>query len=350
MKQQKLLTNRTYYYDLLRILASFAVVIIHISSQNWHNAEVDSLAWNMFNIYDSIARWAVPIFTMLSGALFLNGSQTMERICKKNIFRIAAAFTFWSLIYAVVDYTRGSGVRGLMESFGHYHLWYLVIIIGLYLIIPCLRKIMESASLTKYFLLLALIFNFIVPQCLTLLSFVSEGASSMANTVLEQMNFHFALGYSGYFVCGAYLSRINISKKAEKIIYILGILGFLSTILLTVVFSNYYGKSGAVFYGYFTLNVLLESIGVFVFFKKHCALDGYSDKIRLWVQKLAKYSFGIYLVHVLIIEQLDKRIGWNTMSLHPVLAVPVNGIIVFGISLIISAFLNSLPVFRKYIV
>lgn len=39
------------------------------------------------------------------------------------------------------------------------------------------------------------------------------------------------------------------------------------------------------------------------------------------MQKLSKYSFGAYLVHALLIEQLDNRAGLNMLSFNPVLSV-----------------------------
>lgn len=114
MKQNPFLTKRTWYYDALRIVAAFAVILIHTSSQNWESTDVHSPEWNIFNICDSIARWAVPVFTMISGALFLNGNHSLEKIYKKNMFRIIIAFGFWSLIYGIVDYVstrRGGGKK-----------------------------------------------------------------------------------------------------------------------------------------------------------------------------------------------------------------------------------------------
>lgn len=65
------LTDRIVYYDFLRIISMFAVIVLHTAGERWSKVEVHSLAWNSFNFYDSIVRWAVPVFTMISGALFL---------------------------------------------------------------------------------------------------------------------------------------------------------------------------------------------------------------------------------------------------------------------------------------
>ena len=37
--------HRIWYLDLLRILATFAVVVLHVSAQGWYDTDVRSFAW-----------------------------------------------------------------------------------------------------------------------------------------------------------------------------------------------------------------------------------------------------------------------------------------------------------------
>ena len=91
--------QRIAYFDVLRILATFAVIVLHLSAQHWADTDVYSRAWQAFNLYDSAVRWAVPVFVMISGALFLSGSQAASRhILKKNVSRLVTAFIFWSAL------------------------------------------------------------------------------------------------------------------------------------------------------------------------------------------------------------------------------------------------------------
>src|SRR5574344_2350792 len=59
------------YFDLLRVVAIFTVVAVHLSAQHWPDVDVHSRAWFAFNLYCSLGKWSVPIFVMISGALFL---------------------------------------------------------------------------------------------------------------------------------------------------------------------------------------------------------------------------------------------------------------------------------------
>ena len=64
--------GRILYFDFLRIFATLAVMVLHVAAQNWYGTSVPSFEWQTFNFFDSIVRWGVPIFVMISGALFLN--------------------------------------------------------------------------------------------------------------------------------------------------------------------------------------------------------------------------------------------------------------------------------------
>ncbi len=53
------LQGRTIYFDFLRVMATFAVVVLHVSAQKYYAVEVETWEWQIFNVYDSIVRWAV---------------------------------------------------------------------------------------------------------------------------------------------------------------------------------------------------------------------------------------------------------------------------------------------------
>lgn len=48
--------QRIAYFDVLRILATFAVIVLHLSAQHWADTDVHTRAWQAFNLYDSAVR------------------------------------------------------------------------------------------------------------------------------------------------------------------------------------------------------------------------------------------------------------------------------------------------------
>ena len=266
--------------------------------------------------------------------------------------RIVTAFIFWSAVYALLALLHGSSFKSVCKKIitGHYHMWFLFMIVGLYMIVPFIKKIVESPALTKYFLALALVFTFIIPQARDIASvFHKDRTVELVNSVISKMNLSFIGGYTCYFILGHYLHTIEFSKKARCIIYALSALGFASTVLGCSFISIYDNAPNGVMYGNFTLNVMLESLGVFVFFKNLIDALKISERMQSIIAKLSKYSFGAYLVHALIIEVLNK-IGLNTMSFNPVLSVISISAIVFVISFVVSYVCNHIPILNKYIV
>lgn len=333
--------DRIIYLDILRMLATIAVVTIHVSAYNWYTTSPASYEWNVFNFYDSIVRWAVPIFVMISGALFLDNDRNIEikKLYTKNILRIITAFLFWSVIYAGITVSTNKIEVFIQKIFiGHYHLWFLYMIIGLYILTPILRKITEDKKTTEYFLIVSIIFTIIIPTIFKL------PILSKMTKILENIDVNF--GYVTYFVLGYYLSKKEFSKKSKIIIYISSILGFLITILGTAIISNNKMIPTNIYNEVYP-NVLLESIGVFVLIKniKFDIKPKHTNMIRL----LSKYSFGIYLVHDLILTELGRN-GLTTLLFNPIISVPCIVLIVYIISLIISMILNKIPILNKLIV
>lgn len=337
-------TNRVYYLDFLRVFAIIAMICLHVSAQNWYITSVLSLEWNTYNFYDSIVRFCVPVFVMISGVLFLDPFKeiTIKKLYSKYILRIGTAFCVWSVIYMIKRHEQCTGVNWLIKAFvdGFHHMWFLYMIIGLYMITPFLRMIMKDKKMTEYFLILSLFLTFIIPG-------IAEFCPPL-RSAYKYLNFHFTLGYSCYFVAGAYLNQVEIAGKKEKAIYTLSIIGFLATIFISKEVAAHRGTPYG-YYDYFSVFVMLESLGVFVFFKNHMGNKNFSQPQINTIVKMSNYSFGIYLVHAFIIDVL-AGFGLNTLSFHPVAAVPVITLIVFVISYIISAMIHKIPVLNKYIV
>lgn len=70
-----MLNQRKNYIDLLRVISAFAVVVIHVTSAAMNTTEVSSQTYMANALLNSIMRWAVPVFFMISGALFLDSKR-----------------------------------------------------------------------------------------------------------------------------------------------------------------------------------------------------------------------------------------------------------------------------------
>jgi len=341
-------SGRQLSLDLMRITAMAAVVVLHVSGMKWSEAAAGSFEWHVLNIFDSLVQWAVPVFVMISGSLFLGSEKTVKQIYSKNLLRILTAFIFWSFLYAVGMIFSGNAPKDIVKAFtgGAYHMWFLFMIAGLYMIVPFLRLIVKDEKLTRYFLILSFIFAFVFPQLIKIISVSSGGGALFLEELTGKFRLNFVIGFQFYFVLGYYLNRHVLPGKSAAAVYICGLAGFIFTVLMTVAISGRQDLDPLMFYDSFTLNVLSEAVCVYVFFKRR--FDGRSSG-RV-VSALSKYTFGVYLVHAYFIYFFDTYTGFGPLSFNPVLAVPAVTAAVLIVSFLLSAALNAIPVLRKYIV
>ena len=224
-------------------------------------------------------------------------------------------------------------------------------IIGLYLCIPIMKKLVENEKILRYYFLLSIIFTFLFSQIMNILGDYTGESTEIVrqaiSNIIGNMNLKILMGFPFYFMLGYYLDKKELSQKAEKLIFIIGIIGFLLTILLNSLTSLYVGKQLATYLGNFNINVLAESVLVFVLFKKWKKSPG---SLYPLVTKLSKYSFGAYLVHILILGALKNIFNIDSMTFPSFISIPLLLLIVGILSFLISFFINQIPFLKKYIV
>lgn len=345
-------SERIVYFDYLRVFAILAVVVLHVAAQNFDHTDINGMAWQVFNVFDGIVRWGVPVFVMISGALFLGKDIPIKKLYSKYILRMAVAFVFWSVFYAI--FVEGGRLSKLVVAIrGYYHLWFILMIIGLYICTPLIRPIVASVSRVKYYLLMALIFAFTLPWLFTLIKDFRGGGRIEIITdafkhLVSNMGMQMVLGFAAYFVLGYFLNKAELSKRQRVVIYILGLVGFAATVVLNMLLTAKTQAPGKHYLDSFTLNVLFEAVAVFTLFKYG---KFKRNKLNTFVRELSKYSFGAYLVHAFLLDiVLDRWLGINTLSYNPVLSVILISITVYVVSFGVSAVLNQIPVLNKYIV
>lgn len=339
--------RRFFHIDLIRAFACLSVVMIHVSAE-FVIRGTQGADFLVGNAFDSLARTGVPLFVMISGALMLDeGYQFTKKKWLGHIGRMAAFFLFWSVVYILCFRTNlfRNIVETVMSIFsGHYHLWFVPMILGLYLILPLLRLWVKEANkrYVEYFLLLAAIFAFVLPQGLELLV-VKFKSFRHIKSFVDDMHMQYPLGYTAYFVLGWYLNRGIRWKKTS---YVLGILGVIVTFAGTHAAATMLKMRDYPFYENFTVNVLLHSVAMFVLcksvFENRTPSRGILSGL---VRMVGKYSLGIYAVHVYFITKLLPVFG----QMHALAAIPIIFVLCTAISMLISMLLHKIPLLKKIV-
>lgn len=220
-------------------------------------------------IYNSLSRWSVPVFVMISGALFLDNSKkiNIKRLFSKNIARIIKVFLFWSFIYAIYDGLYKNGLVGFIAGtiHGPFHFWFLKMLLGLYVVVPILRAVVSDRKLELYFISVCIMVTFFIPMFFPIIGHYDLKVKDFIVEYYNSMGFGIVSGYIGYFVIGHYLSNYTIYPSIKKFFYLMGALGLLAVNLITY---NVSYNSGAIYgelYGNLHIFTLFEASAIFIF-------------------------------------------------------------------------------------
>lgn len=340
-------SSRVIYLDILRIMATLAVIMLHVASQ-YQYLDTHSIGYSIGITFNGFCRWCVPIFVMISGALFLQPDKSIDirLLYKKYILRLAVVFiAWWGLYVFLLDplslicqniYTHQpiAYTLGPISEYA-YHLWFLPMLIGVYVLIPILRAVV-NANLEKYYIILWLLVSCVV--------FLKPFASSLHlypfYRVMEEMKIGVLYGYSGYFVLGYYLSNLRITKTYS----ILALGGFVGAWLLIAFGTHLLGNFKL--YDYLTPLVIIMSVAVFVcirYWLENNRNTALSSRIALAQSDL----LGVYLIHVFylnlvppVVFTMDncEECGWLAAVL-----IPICSIVIMFMSLITIRLMRKIP-------
>ncbi|MCQ2570846.1 MAG: acyltransferase family protein [Candidatus Saccharibacteria bacterium] len=358
MKEVK--KKRIGYLDALRVIAALAVIIIHVSAARWNAApSIHSNHMFITMVLNTITRWAVPLFVMISGALLLDPKKpfSIRKFYRKNILRIVITFLVWSVFYMVFNwkvlkFSPGS-IQGAIASVieGSYHMWFLYMLLGLYVVTPVLRLITANRRMLSYFLFIGILITFIIPGILhiaTVGTMVSTNPymrtiKDILTSVTTSMHFSFAGSYVIYYLLGYYLRTEVLSKLQRYIIYALGILGAAFGCVVTYKVSVITDTKYTCLSEYLPW-ILAMTTALFVFFRYNCEKIGNSKVVRLF----ASASFGIYLLHAAVLEVVTKNGIFNTLTYDWFLYL-LSIVIIFAVSFGITWILQKIPLVKKIV-
>lgn len=341
--------KRIVKYDVLRVFASFCIVLLHVSASYWSVVDVHSREFAVMTIYNSLTRFAVPVFFMLSG-LFLASPDRQNNGVAKRVLKLVILFYVWSAFYAfqgiAVDALTGNfsveGLKAAVERFifGHVHMWFLQMLCGFYILLPVARQICVKKEAVRYYLILWAVFRYLLP-CMT-----DAFHLYTLQARIDSLGMDILAGNFGYFLLGYYLNVTDIEKEIRRVIYGMGIGAVCLTACLTVWDSR---KSGTYVESWFStasLNILVMSVAIFIFFKYGNWFERAKNPV-LW-KKLSGYTFFIYMFHMFVIEKLNL-IGITTVSFPAVISIPVITIFTFGVSLLMAFLADHIPIIRKIV-
>ncbi|MBQ2666052.1 acyltransferase family protein [Methanobrevibacter sp.] len=310
-------SKRIFYFDALRALAILTVITLHIYNNTGSMVAeqygvIPSINWIISCFNGSWFRFGVDLFLMLSGALSLGRVWDIKSFLGKRIPRIVMPFLFWGFVLSMLligisyyapdflctikSFDIMSILTYLWDSYnasnmGFTQYWFFWMILGTYLIMPIFNKWLLHSELTEveyflFFWLITCIFDFTIYTPFPIkLSYFS--------------------GPIGMVVLGYYLRHTE--RKIFNNPYVGPVITILALIINAYVFYIMFPVDGFKIDRY-SIFLAFQVTGIFLLFKNfkwdEHRLTKPDGLFRKGVQSIAKYSYGFYLIHIVILKLL----------------------------------------------
>lgn len=330
------------------------VVAIHIGSQYLTNPTPNLF---LLSIYETASRFSVPIFFFISAfGLFykidLEEKFDYGKFLRRRFKAVLIPYLLWSVFYILHDnFFYGSGIPSpsyaleiLFFGLAKYQLYFLVILIWFYLLMPVWIKILRGMTLQKLFIILIaqIIFDYFSSYSVALFEFTNSlPPDSILKLFLQWRMNYLVLHYVFIFLLGGFFA-IHSEKffawlaENKKIItagFFLTLIileGYFFYLILIKNFSPISAVNTAhqlsppgIFY------TIAASIFFFMLFENF-KFGKFSGEI---LSLLGKNSYFIYLFHPLAITYLT----FLAEKLNIVITA-TNSVILFLLTVLISLF------------
>lgn len=324
---------RINYINSLRLIATLGVVFLHASAGILDLREIPNTNDKfMHTCFKYSMQFAVPIFVMISGALFLNPAKEIgfPLLLRKYVKRIALALLIFGLPMCVIEtYFSNTGVINGIIHFvkgqSWAHMWYLYMLIGLYLITPIIKPFVTKASDRDW--IAALVLMFVMSSLFPTMNAMGAGLTSWM-IISTPYIFIYMLGY---WLCWKAPQRMVGNRFALTVIILL--------CLAIIVAKCYYGFN---YYGYADPVTICLAAALFLLFRSM----NVNWKFANWI---TPYCFGIYLVHNVFINFAYKFLKIETEAVVPILNFIGFFLLFTLLSLACTYILMKIPFMKKHV-
>ncbi len=348
--------NRLAYLDVMRIIAINAVIYIHTGKSGYFlfsTYEPNRMEFWSFLFVSIFSKFAVALFYMVSGGLLLN--QKWNGSLKNNwgkIARMAATLLIVSVFYYLLDKTDHSVGEFFISLYSNnlqFHLWYLYAYLALLISLPLIRIMVQNLDnkLLRYMIGVGIFFVGVLPVLEWVLG--RNKVSINSNLNIRWLSSTIVLIPTlGYYV----EHRIDLKKIKKYLPYVWIVCLFLTGLCgyLTYVKSQETGVlSESKSQAFFNLFNMIYAMAVYMSVKRIFAerkMPGCLEKV---ISTVGKSTFGVYLLHVYIMN-----LGWmislkNTMIkvMHPMIGIMLFCFFVFFISSALTIVLSKIPLVKK---
>lgn len=310
LKEEK----RIQAFDIARTFAILCVILCHSVEGAYSNINylyLSNISQIVRIILFTIGRLGVPIFLLLTGALTLKKQietdEDVLKFYKRNLLSLFITIEIWNVLYNIFNYFM-DGVFNFkvlmknilfLEQVNVSSMWYMPMILGMYISIPFIAKIVKSFSINslKYPIIIVFLSSILLPSINTIFSILGLGQFNL----IISLSF-LGGGYGLYIILGYYLNSGLLNKISN-----IGIVVISSILFVAICFIQYWAYSKNISYNvwYNSVFLFISSIGIFEMFRRIKNKENENLFIKL-SKYISKISLGLFFLHKIILNPLIR--------------------------------------------
>ena len=294
---------------MFRAIAIIAVVMIHTTPAG---------QWQVF--CKPFINFAVATFIFLSGYLTKTDNDNWLKFYVRRITRVLVPYIIWTVIYSIPD-IRSAGpsalVKNLLCANATTTLYYIFVYIQFVLLTPLLGKMAKSPYRQLGWL--------IAPLSVILFKYIPVFGNIQLGKHIELFWNDACLGWFTFYYLGLILGNRIIDRQFN--IRNLAVLYCASLLLQMAEGYLWFTVDPAGCGSQLKLSSILSSTIFMLIIYCVLSRSSHEPKSRL-LCSIGDYSFGIYLVHMMILKALEP------LDFYSIIPYPITSLIVLSVSFI----------------
>lgn len=317
-------SRKIVYLDFLKAVAIFLVIFNHTGTRGFFlfSERQSSLLYPVYLFLSLACKPAVPLFWMVSGALLLPKEESISRVYKHRILRMATVLVLFSLFHYFFLVCWESREFNLVEfliklyTFRHAtSYWFIYNYIGMMMILPFLRNLSRSMTRSHfvYLFFLILFMRGVIPIIQYLVSTI-PGVRAVTNGNVLMMNSDLTanlfssnvLYFMGGYYFTKYLTDDDLTWKHAFLWNSAGFLAIIISCLMTQYKINITGQTAEANAQTFYNNlIVIPTFAVFYTTRLYFSRRSVSDNIKKIIIIFGNSAFGIMLCENALRIKLD---------------------------------------------
>ena len=338
--------KKNKHFEHIRAFSVLAVITIHTMYSALLQFGEGALVAEkiLYRCVMNMMWWAVPCFLMMTGSLLLDSNRKvpLKKLYRKYILRMLLVLLIFGGAFSGMELFFDSRILELRQILqvaynvltGNTwaHMWYIYCLLGLYVLLPMYKIFADYASDEQLKYILAILFLFESIFRLLKLLEINLGFYCHINTI-----------YPFWLLMGAAWNRGMF--KYDKKINIALVMVSSGILIFTTVLWEGFGVPLSSLFGYDSVLVVIQSIGLFVLFNSM----NIENKLDQVLSEIGEKSFGIYLIHMVIINLAYKLFKFNPFTVSFAMGGMILVIVNLALSYMMVTIMKYLPGIKKII-